>query len=416
MNIINLSIACLILLLCLTLGSLEHEKSFLLDDSASTVWKIALYKDSLLITSSNDVLQKDIETGKIQRTFRSHTNMVRSLIVLNDSRMITTGNDDMIIIWDLETGSVLKRIWLRGTNTLVKNLAYQNDIIFTGGSDNTVRQIDSLTGRVFKTIEMGVSVEAVAVSGEFLFVGKASFAASLQKILIQTSNVVLTFIGHTDSVFTLCLFGKQLFSGSADNTIIRWDSDNGALLQSYIGHENSVNDLEVFGDDLYSVGGDRNIIKWKIFDQNIKTIYPISHYATVRCIAVKNETFYTGSGDSTVIEWDSFTALPVFVYKGRDKILRTVLLFNNYVITSGDDAEIRLWDNSVTSLDPVKIVFDNENAVNCLLIFKDTLFSGSSDDTIKQRNLTDFSIIKILLGKYYSLYLTTKDMWAPLWL
>ncbi|KAI3656828.1 hypothetical protein MP638_004037 [Amoeboaphelidium occidentale] len=188
MNIIKLSTAFLIFLLSSRYGSLEHEKRFLLEDSASTVWRIALYKDSLLITSSNDIIQKDIETGSIQRTFRSHTNMVRTFIVLNDSRIIRTGNDDHIIIWDLETGSVLKRIWLRATNTLVRSISYQNGIIFAGGADNHLRQIDSLTGRILKTIEMGVSVEAVAVSGEFLFVGKASFTASLQKILIQTSN------------------------------------------------------------------------------------------------------------------------------------------------------------------------------------------------------------------------------------
>jgi hypothetical protein len=55
--------------------SLVYEKSFLLQDGAASVLAIALYKDSLLLTSSSDIIQKDIETGAIQRTFRAHTNL-----------------------------------------------------------------------------------------------------------------------------------------------------------------------------------------------------------------------------------------------------------------------------------------------------------------------------------------------------
>jgi hypothetical protein len=53
---------CMIIMLCAYAAtSLEHEKSFLLQDRASNVNAVGLYKDSLLTSFSNDVVQKDIE-------------------------------------------------------------------------------------------------------------------------------------------------------------------------------------------------------------------------------------------------------------------------------------------------------------------------------------------------------------------
>jgi WD40 repeat protein len=85
-----------------TATTLEHEKSFLMQENAAIVWSIAIYKDSLLLTSSNDIVQKDIQTGDIQRTFRAHKKTIYSFLVTNDSMMITSAYDDMIMVWDLE--------------------------------------------------------------------------------------------------------------------------------------------------------------------------------------------------------------------------------------------------------------------------------------------------------------------------
>lgn len=67
-------LASLLLLLSFNLmaSTLRHEKSFVADTIANAVVDIALYNRSLLITSSNDVVQKDIETGYVQRKFVAH--------------------------------------------------------------------------------------------------------------------------------------------------------------------------------------------------------------------------------------------------------------------------------------------------------------------------------------------------------
>jgi WD40 repeat protein len=128
--------------------SLEHEKSFLIQDGASSVISIAFYKRSILLTSTNDIVQKSIEGGSIERTLRAHSNQIWSLVVTDDNRLISVAYDDMIIVWSLDSGSILKRIWLGSPNTLVQSLSIQNDVVFAGGNDGMVRQLDLLTGEI----------------------------------------------------------------------------------------------------------------------------------------------------------------------------------------------------------------------------------------------------------------------------
>jgi WD40 repeat protein len=105
-----------------------------------------------LITSSNDIVQKDIETGVFQRTFRAHSSLIFTFFVTNDSRMISSAYDDMIIVWNLETGSILKRIWLKSSETFVRFLYFKDDQVFAGGLDEKLRQVEIISGRVLKTI------------------------------------------------------------------------------------------------------------------------------------------------------------------------------------------------------------------------------------------------------------------------
>jgi WD40 repeat protein len=136
----------------LVVTTLEHEKSFLMQNGAARATQINFYKDSLLITSSNDIVQKDIETGVFQRTFRAHSSQILTFFVTNDSRMITSSYDDSVIVWDLVSGSVRKRIPLKSSNTIIYCMFYMDEQVFTGGYDGKLRKIDLVTAKVVKII------------------------------------------------------------------------------------------------------------------------------------------------------------------------------------------------------------------------------------------------------------------------
>ncbi|KAI3655182.1 hypothetical protein MP638_007432, partial [Amoeboaphelidium occidentale] len=153
--------------------------------------------------------------------------------------MVTSGWDDMIIVWDLESGSVVKRILLRPFKTMVTGISLWNNQLFAGGQDMAVRQVDLMTGKVVRTTYLNAMVATVLTNGDFLYVGTAAASSQIEKFFIPTSAVQFKFDGHSNSVLALFWSESILFSGSYDTTIACWNSETGALIRTLVGHTQS---------------------------------------------------------------------------------------------------------------------------------------------------------------------------------
>lgn len=118
---------------------------------------------------------------------------------------------------------------------------------------------------------------SVVAEGDFLYVGKP-FKPEIVKIYIPTWSLYLSFEGHSNTVFSLSLYGNMLFSGSEDKTIICWNSENGAIIRQFLGAYKSGNGCScLYNDELYSTSPDSSIIKWNIYDGQILKAFPLFH-------------------------------------------------------------------------------------------------------------------------------------------
>jgi WD40 repeat protein len=390
-------------------SALEHDKSFQLQDGGTMVYSIALFKDSLLLTSSSDIVEKDTKTGAVVRTFSAHTSTVVGIIVTNASEMITSGLDNMIIVWSLETGAVLKRIWVGSLNTQVESISWQNNQLFTGGLDGKVRQIDLITGKVVQTFNMGVQVYAAFVLENYLYVGKFYLGPPVEKYHYPSSTLLISFEGHADTVLSLYATDSLLFSGSFDKSIICWNSENGQLLRTFWLHPASVTALVVIENVLYSGDFKGFVIKWKIDNGEVLHVFPRTNINFVRTFAWKYQELYSGSGDATVVKWNLTAGEPIAIFAGRNRVLRSAVLWNNLVIDAGDNEEIRAWDTSINSVEPFRTLTEHTGSINCLLVCEDFLFSGSSDTTVRHWNLTIWSIVRVLTGHTGTISTLTSD-------
>lgn len=231
-----------------------------------------------------------------------------------------------------------------------------------------------------------------------MYVAKQDPFALLEKLLIATSKVILSFKGHSNTVFAMQLSKSFLFSGSTDLKIIKWNAETGEMIRTFLGHSDLIFALQVKDNELFSAGADIKIFKWNITDGTIINIVPINSKSNIRCLAFKDGNLFSGSQDSTIIKWNTDLSLQSYRYSGRKKILRSVVLWQRFVISAGDDGQIRLWDVSIDSMEPYAVISNHLDYVNCVLVHESTLFSGSADLTIRQWNLTDLLCMKVLLG------------------
>lgn len=379
-------------------SSLQHDKSFVVDSTASSVFAIALYNRSLLITSSHDVIQKDIETGSLERKFIGHTGQIFSLMVINDSTMITSGWDDMIILWNLITGSIMKRIWLGTSKTFPNSIGLLSNNLLVCGKDGKVRIVNIISSKVAQTINVNGEANVIVVSGDYFYVGKGGMTSNLVKYSVSKRSLQLSYIGHQSTVLALFLKDDKLFSGSTDTSIICWNEYTSRLIRIYEGHIDSVRVVSIHDNYMYSSGQDVVILKWNIDSGDIEERFPVLHKSSVSSFAVEQGILYSGSLDTTVIKWDLNASSKLFAYSGRNKRLRSVVLWKNLVIASGDTATFKIHDKSQDLILPIEIMSGHLGDAGCLLVHGDILYSGSTDKTIRSLSLIDLTGLRVYYG------------------
>lgn len=139
----------------------------------------------------------------------------------------------------------------------------------------------------------------------------------------------------------------------------------------------------LFDGFVYSAGTDRHIIKWNLDTGQILKMFPIVHSIEIRCFADKQSELFSGSRDAAVVKWDAVTGVALGLYTGRNTKLRAVANWKNFVISAGEDIKIKFWDASIDSINPVGILFGHLRSINTMTIYEDSLFTGSSDPTVK---------------------------------
>ncbi|GAA5814055.1 hypothetical protein MFLAVUS_007545 [Mucor flavus] len=136
--------------------------------------------------------------------------------------LITGSYDKSAIVWNLETGKVLRR--LEGHARAVRTLQFDDTKLVTGSMDNTLRIWNYQTGKCIRTLE-----------------------------------------GHTDGVVHLNFNCRILASGSADATIKIWNFQTGECF-TLTGHTKAVNHVSIHKDSttLVSSSDDGSIRIWDL--------------------------------------------------------------------------------------------------------------------------------------------------------
>ncbi|KAI3655667.1 hypothetical protein MP638_004245, partial [Amoeboaphelidium occidentale] len=136
--------------------------------------------------------------------------------------------------------------------------------------------------------------------------------------------------------------------------------------------------------------------KWDISDGLIAKKFPVLHQNDVVSFAFNSEFLFTGSIDATIIRWDAVSEEILFRYSGKNSKIRSVASWKNFIISGGDDEEIRMWDASIDSLDPFAVIDQIVSTINILYIFEDIMYIGDNSNSVKVMSLTSLTLIRTL--------------------
>ncbi|KAI3659959.1 hypothetical protein MP638_004986 [Amoeboaphelidium occidentale] len=378
-----MAILCTYLLISFV-SAIEHTKSFLLQENVDHIRHIGVYKDSMLYTSSYDIVQRNIETGMVERTLRAHNGIINGLVVVNGSLLITGGWDNLVIVWDLHTGSVLKRYSFGSSSIMLNTQLVKNNLLLTSGFDGTVRMIDLESNRVSVLARTSVVINAIIIED---YVYSGGFIGSAIKWSLPSFEVVLVFKEHGNPIAAMALGDEFLFTAGADLGIFQSNITNGLAVNIISGHSIRIDALVTSNSLLFSAGLDYFIKLWDITAGVSVMTYNLAE--TVGAMLV--------DGQDLIVAGD--TGISKFVIAtGERKIYLTetfvsyALIANTLLLFTGcEDSKIRVRD--LNTLNILEVFHGHTDSITALYLTDSTiLFSTGFDGTIKKWNMVSRTV------------------------
>ncbi|KAH0785929.1 Transcriptional repressor tup12-related protein [Histomonas meleagridis] len=206
--------------------------------------------DNLLAVSgpNNSIILFDVEKRTIIHTFEGHTKEVNTLI-FNGNQLISSSFDSSIIVWDVKTYEVIKRLPESNNqfDSPITGMAAASGVPFfvvgfANGrigiyDDEFVQPMISFTGHE-------KDVVSVAVSQFDDCIGTSSTKEPSIKIWVVrgVASLKQTLKGHSDYIQTITFSPKEplVFTGSADKTIRLWKYKTGEQIGGIKMHNEEV--------------------------------------------------------------------------------------------------------------------------------------------------------------------------------
>jgi WD40 repeat protein len=295
------------------------------------------------------------------RVFALHEGTVYGVDFAPDGqRAVSGGGDRRILVFDLETGTVERR--LEGFPDTVNAIAWSSveDVILTGGKDRlgvpnkSVKLWDINPNRPSRQLSL-IGPTAAVTSVAFSPGGKLALTGGggqkrpdLRLWDVASGQQLAELTGHTDLIFRVAAGpGGKGASCGFDRTLRIWDLNGRKELHCIELPDRAL--CLAFSPDgaLLASGGEDKIIRlWDL--SNYQEAYQLTgHRADVLGVAFTPDgrRLVSASGDRSVRVWDLETRREVRKYDGHSDIVINVAVSRDgtRALSCSQDRTVRLW-------------------------------------------------------------------------
>lgn len=255
--------------------------------------------------------------------------VITSAISYDGTKMVTAGDDNELIVWDLQAGNVYRR--LTGLTEWTKSLAFSRDgkLIASGGKDGKVHiwDIDRST-RIYSLSGHSGDVNAVCFCTDNSIVASGGADKSIKIWDAQTGRLLHTLSGHSKDVNSIdyCPSGTRFATASADGSVIVWNTltlKQEVTINEHKGWVRSVA-FSPDGSSIASCGDDKQIVICDVMG-NVKNSLK-GHKDRIQTVSYSPDGKYlvSGSHDQTFIVWDAQTGSQIYQSPSQGMIVYSV--------------------------------------------------------------------------------------------
>ncbi|KAM5174333.1 kinesin-like protein KIF21A isoform 12-T12 [Callospermophilus lateralis] len=295
--------------------------------------------DDLLFTGSKDRTCKvwNLVTGQEIMSLGGHPNNVVSVKYCNYTSLVFTVSTSYIKVWDIrDSAKCIRTLTSSGQVTLGDACsASTSRTVAIPSGENQINQI------------------ALNPSGTFLYAASGN-AVRMWDLKRFQSTGKLT--GHLGPV--MCLTVEQISSGqdliitgSKDHYIKMFDVTEGALGTVSPTHNfepphyDGIEALTIQGDNLFSGSRDNGIKKWDLAQKDLLQQVPNAHKDWICALGVVpgHPLLLSGCRGGILKLWNMDTFVPVGEMKGHDSPINAICVNSTHIFTAADDRTVRIW-------------------------------------------------------------------------
>eukprot|EP00073_Rattus_norvegicus_P048540 XP_017450787.1 PREDICTED: kinesin-like protein KIF21A isoform X15 [Rattus norvegicus] len=295
--------------------------------------------DDLLFTGSKDRTCKvwNLVTGQEIMSLGVHPNNVVSVKYCNYTSLVFTVSTSYIKVWDIrESAKCIRTLTSSGQVTLGEAC-----------SASTSRTVAIPSG------ESQINQIALNPTGTFLYAASGN-AVRMWDLKRFQSTGKLT--GHLGPV--MCLTVDQIsngqdliITGSKDHYIKMFDVTEGALGTVSPTHNfepphyDGIEALAIQGDNLFSGSRDNGIKKWDLAQKGLLQQVPNAHKDWVCALGLVpgHPILLSGCRGGILKLWNVDTFVPVGEMRGHDSPINAISVNSTHVFTAADDRTVRIW-------------------------------------------------------------------------
>ncbi|KAG6814797.1 hypothetical protein H0H87_007363, partial [Tephrocybe sp. NHM501043] len=220
-----------------------------------------------------------------------------------------------------------------------------------------------------------------------------------------SGDLVKKLKGHTSSVLSVAFSpdGNQVLSGSSDQTVCIWDALTGDLVKELKGHTSYVDSVAFSpdGKKVVSGSGDQTVCIWDALTGDlVKKLKGHTDWVCSVAFSPDSKQVVSGSHDKIVHIWDALTGNLVKELKGHTDWVRSVAFSPNgkQVVSGSNDQTVRIWDALTGDL--VKELKGHTSYVWSVALSPDSkqVVSGSYDGTVRIWDALTGDLVKELEG------------------
>ena len=379
---------------------LGTSRSELLVGHGDWVIGVAVTPNGQKIVSTGDdkrLIVWDLETGKQEQVLKGHTGRVWSVAITPDGlRAVSASDDKTLIVWNLETGEA-ERV-LATHSHWVQSVVITPDgrRAVSGSFDRTVKVWDLENGREERTLvghEDYVNCVGVTSDGRRAVSASADQTVRVWDLTLESpanlGPLVRTFKGHLKDVLSIVLTpdGRHVISGSEDGEIRVWNFATGRLERSWSAHKTSVSDIVITPDGrlVISASSDWTIKLWELSTGKLIRTINEDSYVNAIDITPDGQRIISACYNKTLKVWELSSSDSPTLLRGHTGEVCDVVLTpdGKRAVSASEDQTIKVWD--LATREAILTLRGHERRVIALAVTSDgqRIISVGWDDTMR---------------------------------